>query len=148
MTEVELLQKEESYAVDHKGKSYTVIERFMEVNRFTEYEFYPVDGEDAPRCAHSREVSDEVKRELIGAVEKFKTRAMCPKCGYEPAPDEVLTVWDRNDCQTKVSVRNGKLDNPTWELGENWENKEKIICPSCGKESPKSDWGLKWNWEA
>jgi len=59
--QVELLQEEKSYAVDKDGKSYTVIERFTNNNRWTDYEVYGVDGGE-------EEVSEELRNELIEAV--------------------------------------------------------------------------------
>ena len=62
--QVELLQEEKSYAVDLRGKSYTVIERQDNNASFTDYEVYAVDGGE-------EEVGEEIRRELIEAVKQF-----------------------------------------------------------------------------
>lgn len=62
--QVELLQEEKSYAVDLEGKSYTVIERFDNNNKFTDYEVYAVDGGES-------EIGEELRHELIEAVKRF-----------------------------------------------------------------------------
>lgn len=64
MAEVELLQEEKSYAVDLEGKSYTIIERTNNNNKFTDYEVYAVDGGES-------EIGEELRHELIEAVQRF-----------------------------------------------------------------------------
>lgn len=47
---------------------------------------------------------------------KYGNGVRCPRCGYEPTPGELLSVWDRVDVSAKVELgENGRLGNPCWE---------------------------------
>ena len=65
--EVELLQEEKSHAVDYKGKSYTVVERYHTINDYTDYEVYALDD---PNEANE-EIDEEIRHKLIEAVKRF-----------------------------------------------------------------------------
>ena len=99
------------------------------------------------------EVSEEAKQSMTEAVHSKLKRGVavivkCPRCGYQPEPGKVLRVWDRVDVSADVTLgEKGELDDPHWEIGEGWDNKETVLCPKCDEESSMRKWGLKWNWE-